>query len=670
MSSEPNTKPDDTGGGGAAAKAVVGLSDVEVNPEVSDETGDTAVDNPNSKDGSDSESDDEAVTNKVSDTADTAGCCLQCSADCLEGVNGEAAQSMTCCGNLLEMFGTIMEVIAAPVAGPCCMWWFHKIVVFLAMVFFIVNVATAFDQMSNSTVTEIALVHETTIVYPDVYICTPAFAYFHSYVCCKDDCGQTGSGSGCQSAGNLALPLQGNSSGCDMGVFSNFDMGKTAASSCPYRTYRGKGSLTAAATSSGLPTWANYPTFKMEFAGANPTWKGNDMYKNLIHTYAEGLENKLPSYTPSNSYQVTLPTPTGTKLVVGQKVKGSGTYQNTATVTGVNTAGTLIILSDVSCNGAAGCSEAILTGETMTTTTGTIFTTAAITATKNARGYRYRNTVFKPYCYYFANEGKANATYTGVQNYVSTAFAAEVTNNVMSTPVALEAYLMEQGKVPYAGTVASSTGGILATKVLLPAMGNVGIGQVSFDKIKDESKGESAWTYLFDLDSTSYPFHTQTVIGTYDGTTEKGWQETSVLNSPTAAPSTVSGSYVVDGPLISISTFTVTNFVVREITIRDYTFVEYWEAVGALWAGSLLILVILFGETDISDAKHRMYRVFNFTLPKYRDAWLEEAEANPDNNMAREAREAREERDAEFNENWDRKQQQQQPANETVDEPI
>merc|ERR1712166_1077118 len=113
------------------------------------------------------------------------------------------------------------------------MWWFHKFVIVFAMLFFIVNVAIAFNDLANSTVTEIKLVHETVIFYPDIYICVPSFAYFHSFVCCQDEC-NTNTGTvnartaGCYDMGNMALPLEGNSSGCDMGIFSNFGMGKTA----------------------------------------------------------------------------------------------------------------------------------------------------------------------------------------------------------------------------------------------------------------------------------------------------------------------------------------------------------------------------------------------------------------------------------------------------------
>merc|ERR1712086_1160354 len=75
---------------------------------------------------------------------------------------------------------------------------------------------------------------------------------------------------------------------------------------------------------------------------------------------------------------------------------------------------------------------------------------------------------------------------------------------------------MENGKVPYQGTSASTTGEILATKVVFPGYGNVGVGQISFDKIKDTSKGETAWTMLYGVDTTSYPVRAQNVIGSSD----------------------------------------------------------------------------------------------------------------------------------------------------------
>ena len=63
--------------------------------------------------------------------------------------------------------------------------------------------------------------------------------------------------------------------------------------------------------------------------------------------------------------------------------------------------------------------------------------------------------------------------------------------------------------------------------------------------------------------------------------------------------------------------------VVREI--GDHTVAEVWAAIGSLWSGSLLILMVFFGTSDVSNAKHRFYRTFNFCCPGTRDEWLEEA---------------------------------------------
>ena len=35
--------------------------------------------------------------------------------------------------------------------------------------------------------------------------------------------------------------------------------------------------------------------------------------------------------------------------------------------------------------------------------------------------------------------------------------------------------------------------------------------------------------------------------------------------------------------------------------------------------------MVFFGTSDVSNAKHRFYRTFNFCCPGTRDEWLEEA---------------------------------------------
>ena len=320
---------------------------------------------------------------------------------------------------------------------------------------------------------------------------------------------------------------------------------------------------------------------------------------------------------------------------------------------------TTLIVSGVSCPGdPKDCDKSWTQDEALTATpsgaTGTYSAAnfGAGRSWKTPLGYRYRDTEYKPMCFYFANTGNAAATYNTPDTYVSMAFAAVMTRNILTNPPVLEAYLMEKGKVPYEGTAAATTGGILATKVVFPGYGNAGVGSISFDKIKDTSKGDTAWTILYDVDTTSFPIHAQNIIGSDNGLGAKiGYQFTDAFSTDFTTDPTVSGDNTdhggtqpvtaantlrrrrsriepytnMDGNLWGAVTFTISNFVVREITIRDHTVAEVWAAIGGLWSGSLLILMVFFGTSDVSNAKHRFYRTFNFCCPGTRDEWLEEA---------------------------------------------
>ena len=212
------------------------------------------------------------------------------------------------------------------------------------------------------------------------------------------------------------------------------------------------------------------------------------------------------------------------------------------------------------------------------------------------------------------------------------AMAADLSPAQIKRPTAMKAYLMEAGKVPYKWTAGATTGGILATEVQMPGFGMMGVGDISFDKIKDTSRGENTWTYLWDVDSMSYPVQAENLVGATTaassgtaGTASYGYKLTSVLD----ATKTMTGSYdsMNNGLLYGVAAFTISNFVVREITIRDYTVAECWAAIGGLWSGSLMICMIFFSTTEIVDAKHRLFRVFNFTCPAQRDEWLANADA-------------------------------------------
>ena len=248
-------------------------------------------------------------------------------------------------------------------------------------------------------------------------------------------------------------------------------------------------------------------------------------------------------------------------------------------------------------------------------------------------GYRYRDQIYKPRCFLFKNDGKTTATYDGAQKFAQMAMATDLNPAQIKRPTSLVAFLMEAGKVPYEGTAAATTGGILATEVHLPGFGMMGIGDISFDLLKDSSKGETAWTYLWDVDSMSYPVQSQNIVGASNsagttggntvGTVQYGYNIESSLKDNEFMTATY--AQINSGILYGAVAFTISNFVVREITIRNYTVAEFWGAVGGLWSASLMVCMVFFSTTEIADAKHRLFRVFNFTCPANRDEWMAEA---------------------------------------------
>ena len=268
-------------------------------------------------------------------------------------------------------------------------------------------------------------------------------------------------------------------------------------------------------------------------------------------------------------------------------------------------------------------------------------------------GYRYRDQIYKPRCFLFKNDGKTTATYDGAQKFAQMAMATDPNPAQIKRPTSLVAYLMEAGKVPYEGTAAATTGGVLATEVHLPGIGMMGVGDISYDLMKDSSKGETAWTYLWDVDSMSYPVQSQNIVGasnklgksmdtdcTLDtectlDTVQYGYKIESSLKPGTMMTATY--DEINSGILYGAAAFTISNFVVREITIRNYTVAEFWGAVGGLWSASLMVCMVFFSTTEIADAKHRLFRVFNFTCPANRDEWMAEAEKEVANAAEEEA---------------------------------
>lgn len=131
----------------------------------------------------------------------------------------------------------------------------------------------------------------------------------------------------------------------------------------------------------------------------------------------------------------------------------------------------------------------------------------------------------------------------------------------------------------------------------------------------------------------SYPVQSQNIVGASNsagttggntvGTVQYGYKIQSSLK--TTETMTATYDEINSGILYGAVAFTISNFVVREITIRNYTVAEYWAAIGGLWSASLMLCMIFFSTTEIADAKHRLFRVFNFTCPASRDEWMAEA---------------------------------------------
>lgn len=582
------------------------------------------------------------ISKAVDSATETAtGPCDSCKDKCT--CMNQCGGGLTAVSGILEIFGTMMEVIVAPVAGPCYFFWIHKFLVAFAIIFFFVNLGILLDTMANTSVTDIELKHETSINYPDLYVCIPAYAWFYGFKCCGDTCGRSTANGGvaaadaCKEGGYLALALEGSSSGCEMGIFPNYDLGKSAATSCPYTAYRGQGPLTDA-------EWASYKTYKMEYAGATSFPEKTFTWSQDPNGWAAGLENKMPTYTPSKNAKVTL-NAGGTGTFVAEETVTDGTTTVACTITHVNSA-TELIVRDCTCPNND-CDQGFSVGNTITG--GTSSASATVASSDPPKGYRYRSTTYKPVCYYFKNTGNAVATYGAAQNFASMAFSATMTNNLLAVPPALETYVMEAGKVPYEGTAASTTGGILATKVNMPGYGNQGLATMHYDKIKDETKGETEFTYLWQVTQTSAPIHQQNIIGDAGGTGSTAYTFTNPLNS---ADTITEGRSHMDGLLWGAVSFTITDFIVREVTIRDYTVAEVWAGIGGLWSGSLMILMIFFSTSDVTNSKHRFFRVFNFLCPSKRDEWLEQAET--ESGMKEEEIEQEEEDEAKFIERYQR----------------
>jgi hypothetical protein len=284
-------------------------------------------------------------------------------------------------------------------------------------------------------------------------------------------------------------------------------------------------------------------------------------------------------------------------------------------------------------------------------------------------------TVVKSVCYYFQVTDAANAKAVyGTQSYLQNMFVATMTDALMRELPHLKIYLMPQGKQPTDST------GVIATEVTWPALAMKTIGDITVDKYKDETKGETEWTYLYNMGLSSQPVTGQLVASmspamtavvntgpspptfgsqyTDSGTGENkvfGMIEefkyrfddpldidlTTLVNSggatvnsnskcfysggdakPTAEKSPANSGLFGTNLVGAFNALTISNFVVREITIRNRTVSEYWSAIGGLFAGSLLILSIFFAASGVTH-NNRIVQTFNFMGKEEQEQWLE-----------------------------------------------
>jgi hypothetical protein len=236
-------------------------------------------------------------------------------------------------------------------------------------------------------------------------------------------------------------------------------------------------------------------------------------------------------------------------------------------------------------------------------------------ASTNSEGGSWASgNTYYPVCFHFENTAKTAALYTDPKKYIQTAFAMDPTENILTESLSTMAYLQVAGTAPYEGDASSTTGKITASEAVWPGFGTTSIGSINLDKIKDQTKGETDWTYLYQISVTSYPVSlatlhsaSQTVTSVFDGST---------ITLPVWKPD------VVIGP----TSFCFSSFITREVVIRDYTVAEVWAGIGGLWAGSLLLLALFFVPTATTDKYNRPVQIFNWVFPSLKDEWMDQYE--------------------------------------------
>ena len=207
--------------------------------------------------------------------------------------------------------------------------------------------------------------------------------------------------------------------------------------------------------------------------------------------------------------------------------------------------------------------------------------------------------------------------------YVTTLTQAMVENGLYST-----IYVSPQGVAPApGGKLAPST-----TSSGAPGFNFYSVVSISMSKKKDETKGETDFTNQYSFKSGTASQKMQLSMNSAGPAAAAGQAITdwdgiifrNAVNLPTTGMldgSNVQSTIDTTTDSVALTTiYEVDNFVVDKITIRWVTTAEAWASIGGLYAGSMLLIAILFTPTNKVDDEGRTVVCFRF-LP---DSWKEE----------------------------------------------
>lgn len=213
------------------------------------------------------------------------------------------------------------------------------------------------------------------------------------------------------------------------------------------------------------------------------------------------------------------------------------------------------------------------------------------------------------------------------QKFLQTEYWTTLSQLVMDSGVYSNMFMVPQGKPPVVG-------GKLATYTTAmgwPGFNNYAIGSVSMTLKKDLTKDPNAdFTpeYSMTLASTNRNMQLVTNSGGAEANNKAKVVDKEADDAIKSDPGATSSGFIINlesaQPAVGLTNiFTIDNFVVDEITIRYVTTAEAWANIGGLYAGSVLLITLLFGVTNKCDADGRKVMIFRFLPSETADEWLE-----------------------------------------------